>query len=78
MSKIKEDQLKKLQDLVGKSNNLQTQIGGLEIQKAAIVGEIFKNQSELQEFQKELEDEYGVISVNITNGEISEIEENED
>ena len=77
MSKIKEDQLKKLQDLVGKSNNLQAQIGGLEVQKAAIVSEVFKNQSDLQEFQKELEEEYGPISVNLTDGEISDLEEKE-
>lgn len=77
MSKITEEQLKKLQDLVGKSNNLQAQIGGLEVQKAAIVGEVFKNQSDLQEFQKELEEEYGPISVNLTDGEISEVEEKE-
>lgn len=74
MSKIKEEQLKKLQELVGKSNNLQAQIGGLEVQKAVVVGEVFKNQSELQEFQKELEEEYGPISVNLTDGEISEVE----
>ena len=77
MSKIKEEQLNKLQELVGKSNNFQTQIGGLEAQKATVVGEFFKTQSELRAFQKELEEEYGPISVNLTDGEISEVEEKE-
>lgn len=77
MSKIKEEQLNKLQELVGKSSNFQAQIGGLEAQKATVVGEFFKTQSELQAFQKELEEEYGPISVNLTDGEISEVEEKE-
>lgn len=74
MSKITEEQLVKLQKFVGTSNELQAQVGNLEIQKAALMSQVFKNQTELSEFQKELEEEYGAVSINITDGEISEVE----
>ena len=72
MTKIKEDQLQKLQGFVGTINNLQTQLGGLEIQKHQALHQISDVQAQLNEFQAELEKEYGKVSVNLQDGTITE------
>lgn len=72
MSKIKEDQLKKLQELVGTINNLQLQIGGLELQKHQSLHQVSEVQGELNVYQKELESEYGKVSINLQDGTVSE------
>lgn len=75
MSKIKEDQLKKLQEFVGTINNLQLQVGGFELQKHQALHQISEFQSQLNVYQKELEDEYGKVSINLQDGTISKDEE---
>lgn len=72
MSKIKEDQLKKLQELVGNINNLQMQVGGFELQKHQALHQISEVQGELNIYQKELEAEYGKVSINLQDGTVSE------
>lgn len=72
MSKIKEDQLKKLQELVGTINNLQMQVGGFELQKHQALHQISEVQGELNVYQKELEAEYGKVSINLQDGTVSE------
>lgn len=72
MSKIKEDQLKKLQELVGTINNLQVQVGGFELQKHQALHQISEVQGELNVYQKELEAEYGKVSINLQDGTVSE------
>lgn len=75
MAKITEEQLKSLQEVVGKINKSQTDLGGIEIQKHEVLHQVGQLQVEMQEIQKELEDQYGKVSINIQDGEISEIEE---
>lgn len=75
MSKIKKDQLKKLQELVGTINNLQMQVGGFELQKHQALHQISDVQGELNTYQKELEAEYGKVSINLQDGTISKDEE---
>lgn len=77
MSQIKEEQLKKLQDLVNKTNSGQILLGQLEVQKNDVISELLVVRSEFLEFQKELENEYGKVSVNIQDGTYTEIPENE-
>ena len=72
MTKIKEDQLQKLQEIVGTINNLQTQLGGLEIQKHQALHQISDVQAQLNDFQAELEKEYGKVSINLQDGTITE------
>lgn len=72
MIKIKEDQLKKLQELVGSINSVQSQVGGLEFQKHQLLHQVSDIQGELNEYQRELEDEYGKVSINLQDGTISE------
>jgi hypothetical protein len=77
MSKIKEDQLKELQGFVGAIQQGQSQIGGLELQKNDLFVQVKEVQVKLSEFQKELEAEYGQVSISIEDGSIKEIEKEE-
>jgi len=78
MSKIKEEQLKELQGLVGAIQQGQSQIGGLELQKSDLFAQVKNVQVKLSEFQKELETEYGQVSISIEDGSIKEIEKEDD
>ena len=75
--KITEKQLEKLRGYVTAINQGQTQLGGIEVQKHQLLHQIAQVQSELQGFQKDLEDEYGKISINIQDGSYEEVAENE-
>lgn len=74
-NKIKEEQLKSLQEKVGAIQNLQAQIGGIEMQKHMALHQAAAAQEDLQKLQAELEDEYGKISINIQDGTYEEIVE---
>lgn len=74
-NKIKEEQLKSLQEKVGAIQNLQAQIGGIEMQKHMALHQVAAAQEDLQKLQAELEDEYGKISINIQDGTYEEIVE---
>ena len=78
MEKIKDEELKKLQELVGNINNLQIQIGGLELQKHQTLHKISDLQGELSLLQKELEKEYGTVSINLQDGTISKEQEDDE
>ena len=75
--KITEKQLEKLRGYVTAINQGQSQLGGIEIQKHQLLHQVAHVQSELQGFQKDLEDEYGKISINIQDGSYEEVAENE-
>ena len=74
-NKIKEEQLKSLQEKVGAIQNLQAQIGGIEMQKHMALHQVAAAQEDLQKLQAELEEEYGKISINIQDGTYEEIVE---
>ena len=75
MEKISEEQLKELQGHVNKINQAQLQLGGLESQKHNLLHAVVKMQTELTEFQNKLEEEYGKVSVNIQDGSITPLPE---
>ena len=75
--KITEKQLEKLRGFVTAINQGQAQLGGIEIQKHQLLHQVAQVQSELQGFQKDLEDEYGKISINIQDGSYEEVVEDE-
>ena len=77
VNKISEEELKLIQGKVQILNNLQMQIGGIEIQKTAAVDQLKSSQQDLQKTQAELEEKYGKVSVNLQDGTIKPIEENE-
>lgn len=75
VKKISEKQLKSLQEKVGVIQNLQAQIGGIEMQKHMVLHQVAAAQENLQKLQAELEEEYGKVSVNIQDGTYEEIVE---
>ena len=78
VNKITDEELKSIQEKVNKINQAQMQVGGLEVQKNVALEQIKTLQMDLQVIQKELEEKYGQVTVNLTDGTISEIpKENE-
>ena len=83
MSKIKEEELKSLQESQGKINQIVNTMGVLTIQKINIdnqkesqLEELKKLEEEQLELKKELEEQYGKVSVNLEDGSYEEIPEN--
>ena len=77
MQKIRKDQLKKV---VKQQNELSTilgQIGTLESQKHSLLHKIADVNQKVEEYKAELEEEYGVISINLETGEYTEIKQEE-
>ena len=75
VKKISEEQLKELQGHVNKINQAQLQLGGLESQKHSFLHAVVNMQTELTEFQNKLEEEYGKVSINIQDGTIAPLPE---
>ena len=75
--KLTEDELKSLQENVSKLNQVHIELGRLENQKHKILHEVNEVEKLFDELQKNLEVKYGKVSINIDNGELTEIQENE-
>lgn len=75
--KLTEDELKSLQENVSKLNQVHIELGRLENQKHKILHEVNEVEKLFDELQNNLEDKYGKVSINIDNGELTEIQENE-
>ena len=68
---ITAEERKKLQEMVGGMNQLQTAIGGYEAQKHDILHQLAGAKNELSEYQKELTETYGDIQIDLKDGAIS-------
>ena len=77
VKKITDEELKSVQEKVNNINQAQMQVGGLEVQKNVALETLKGLQMDLQVIQKDLEEKYGKVSVNLTDGTISEIPEDE-
>ena len=77
VKKVTDEELKSVQDKVALINQFQMQIGGLEVQKAIRIESLKAAQQELQVIQTSLEETYGKVSVNLQDGTISELPEDE-
>jgi len=75
VEKISEEHLTELQGYVNKINQAQLQLGGLESQKHNLLHAVVAMQTELTEFQNKLEGEYGKVSINIQDGTIAPLPE---
>ena len=73
--KVTDEQLKKLQEIVGAMNGATTRVGQIETQKHAVLHDLTLMRKDLMDFQTELEKEYGKVNVNIQDGTISERED---
>ena len=70
--KITKEELGSIQEKVKNINTLQMQIGGLEVQKNVALTTLRAFQQELSIIQKQLEEKYGTVSVNLETGIIKE------
>ena len=75
--KITEEQLTGLQSLLNEINKNQLSVGQIETKKSRLIEGINQLQKKLMEMQTSLEEEYGKVSVNISDGSISELPQNE-
>tara|TARA_R110001583_G_scaffold22202_1_gene83452 strand:+ start:265 stop:510 length:246 start_codon:yes stop_codon:yes gene_type:complete len=75
--KLTEDELKSLQENVNKINQVYMELGRLENQKHKILHQMDDIDNDFENLQKEFEKKYGRVSINIDNGELSEIKEDE-
>ena len=70
---ISEEQLKTIQGLTGKQNDVILQLGSFEVQKNVVLEQFKTNNKLVEVFKKELEDEFGQIQIDLKTGEISEL-----
>ena len=78
VKKIKDEQLEELQGKLKMIDGIRLQVGTLENQKFAYLNQMAVVQQELNKMQNDLQEEYGKVSINITDGTITEIPEEED
>jgi vacuolar-type H+-ATPase subunit D/Vma8 len=76
-TQITEEQLKDLQQKIATIQQIQGQVGTLEGQKHILLHQLVNAQDELQKLQIALEDEYGKVSINIQDGTLEEIKDEE-
>jgi len=72
--KIKEEELKTIQEQQTKLNELVSNIGLLESQKHGLLHEIAGVNKDIEEYKEVLEKEYGAININVEDGTYTEIE----
>jgi hypothetical protein len=73
VKKVTKDELQSVQNKVNAINQVQMQIGGLEVQKAVAIDQLKAVRQELNMIQKTLEEKYGNVSVNLQDGSLKEI-----
>ena len=73
--KIKEEELKTIQEQQTKLNELVHNIGLLESQKHGLLHEIAGVNKDIEEYKTVLEKEYGAININVEDGTYTEIKE---
>ena len=77
MTKIKDEQLSKLNEQQAKLNTILNKIGILETNKHALLHEVAGINKDIEDFKVELENEYGAVNINLETGEYSKIEKDE-
>ena len=72
--KIKEEELKLIQEQQKKLSELINNVGVLETQKHGLLHEIGVHNQSIEEYKEVLEAEYGAININVEDGEYTVIE----
>tara|TARA_R110002020_G_scaffold244868_5_gene458552 strand:+ start:552 stop:806 length:255 start_codon:yes stop_codon:yes gene_type:complete len=76
--KIKKKELDTLQAVISELNNVKLRIGDIETQKHILLHKAAEIEgTDLKKVQDELEEAYGKVSINVTDGTISEKNEDE-
>jgi hypothetical protein len=78
VNKIKDEELQKIVEKTKEQNELLRTIGVLETQKQGVLVQLASSNKDLEEIKKELEDEYGQVTVNLEDGSYTEIEKEDD
>ena len=78
VKKITDHQLKKVTEQQQKLNNVLSNIGVLEVQKQNLAQQVKDISEEIEKTKLELEEEYGKVNINLSDGTYEEIEEKED
>ncbi|MDA9907767.1 hypothetical protein N9D22_05220 [Flavobacteriaceae bacterium] len=70
--KLTAEELEVLTNIIKQLNSVQSQIGGLELQKHELLHTFAQVKTKLDTQQKELQDKYGDKVININTGELNE------
>jgi hypothetical protein len=73
--KLTEEELQNLVEVQQKLNNITLNLGNAELAKQAMFAEYSKVKVEFDAVAKTLEEKYGQVNVNLTDGSISPIED---
>jgi len=76
--KIKEDQLKTIQEQQQQLNNIIHEIGLLESNKHGLLHQIAEVNKDVEKMKTELENEYGAVNINLEDGTYTAIEVSEE
>ena len=75
--KIKEEELKVIQDQQQKLNELVHNTGLLESQKHGLLHDIAEVNKEVENYKQVLEKEYGSVNINLEDGSYTKIEKDD-
>ena len=75
MSKIKEEQLSKIQEQQKSLNQILNEVGYLETSKHGLMHKFAGVNQDVEDFKTELESEYGAININVEDGTYELIEQ---
>jgi len=76
--KIKEDQLKKIQEQQAAVTKILNEVGYLEANKHGLLHELAGVNQQIEDFKGELEKEYGAVNINLEDGTYTAIEKEEE
>ena len=74
-TKISNEHLSKMQEIINNLNRGQMEIGSLETRKYGLLNHVASFQNDLASLQEELSKEYGTANINIHTGEINRDEQ---
>ena len=77
VSKIEDQELKTVKEQTGKIQQCVLDLGSLEVKKAEIMQAYSGFLKELDVTKKELEEKYGQVNINLTDGSYEEVKEEE-
>jgi len=74
-TKITDEELKRLQELVNLINRGELQIGNLESKKHGLLHQVIAVQEQMKQLQQQFQETYGNVDINITDGAINYTED---
>lgn len=75
-NKIKSEQLEKIIAQQKALKDIYSRIGVIEGAKQVLLNEALKLEKEVEEYKVELEEEYGAVNINLSDGSFVKIENN--